>query len=181
MTEWRIRTGNDDRTYLCAYGDKNCHWADYDPTTGIRVRRGTDWACVPTPDELAQWDAEAPTITARIASNPYPERIYIRWRKLPKGGRSRNHATKELEAGISCYAASYNPISSVIEYLEDGATAGAALTYLLTGAPCYLLTGREVGRGSDGEPLLADVQVLCQLRPCADGFRVICNSMAKKG
>lgn len=35
----------------------------------------------------------------------------------------------------------------------------------------YLITGREVGRGSDGEPLLADVRIIAQAEVTPDGYR----------
>ena len=73
---------------------------------------------------------------------------------------------------FDCDGARYNPVTDLIEYAEDGTGCHAALTYLLSGAPCYLVTGTEVGRGSDGEPVLQDVRLLADLKPCEDGFEI---------
>lgn len=134
------------------------HWARYS-TSGTRVAHGTGWSSTPTEEELARWDKAALDIIARAQRADLPSALYIRWNDLPKNGRSRNHATGKLEKGVSVYGAQYNPVTDLIEYAEDGTGCHAALTYLLSGAPCYLVTGTEVARGSDGEPILHDVQI----------------------
>lgn len=144
------------------------HWADYD-AQGCRVAQGADRSCAPTPEELAAWDAQAPIMVARAAQAVHP--AYIRWGHLPKGGRSRNHATGNLEAGISVYRARYNPELEVYEY-DDEALAGAAVAYMFAGVSPYLVTGREVGTGSDGEPLLRDVRIIGPLGLAEHGFRL---------
>ena len=49
---------------------------------------------------------------------------------------------------------------------------GAALTYLIKGAEIYLITGKEIGKGSDGEPLIEDAEIVAKLRldPDKDGY-----------
>lgn len=126
---------------------------------------------------LAEWDEQAPAMAARLLRDSgLPEALYIRWGTPPRSGRSRNYATGELEGGISVYAAEWNPGTDCIEFAEDGALGGTGLGYVLSGrTDVYLLTGDEIGRGSDGEPLLTDVRVLSRL--CYDhehsGFRVV--------
>jgi len=149
----------------------NCHWAEYNES-GVRVAQGTHRLCAPTAEELARWDATIGEIIARAERADLPSALYLRWGNLPRGGRSKNHATGELEAGVSVYGARYNPVTDLIEYAEDGTGCHAALTYLLSGAPCYLVTGTEVGRGSDGEPVLRDVRILATLKPCEAGFEL---------
>lgn len=68
--------------------------------------------------------------------NPGKERWFFRYGAAPKGGRSRNHLTGELEAGVSVYVTP-NPTS-----LID------------TSRPLYALRGRPVGLGSDDEPVI---------------------------
>jgi len=150
----------------------SCHWAEYS-ADGARIRQGTHRLCTPTADELGRWDAAVLDIIARAQRADLPNTLYIRWNDLPKDGRSRNHATGELEAGVSVYGAQYNPITDLIEYAEDGTGCHAALTYLLSGAPCYLVTGTELARGSDGEPILQDVQIIARLKPAEEGFEIV--------
>lgn len=149
----------------------NCHWAEYDEH-GTRIAQGTHRLCAPTAEELARWDATISDIITRAKRVDLPSALYLRWGGLPKGGRSKNHATGELEAGVSVYGARHNPVTDLIEYAEDGTGCHAALTYLLSGAPCYLVTGTEIGRGSDGEPVLQDAHILADLKPCEDGFEI---------
>lgn len=150
----------------------NLHWAMYD-AAGRRVAQGTDRLCIPTADELAVWDAEAPGIAARGSRYIDYGQLYIRWGKLPKAGRSRNHATGQREAGISVYWADYNPGADTIDYDDASTLAGAALTHMFNGTPCYLVTGDEVGIGSDGEPLIRNARIIASLTVTPDGLRVI--------
>lgn len=93
---------------------------------------------------------------------------YIRFGKLPKGGRSRNHITGELEAGVSVY-----PAAKVSDgYIVDmrGIDAGSGL-FIVQGRDAYLVTGDVVGMGSDGEPLLAN----CKARKMSEcSIVVVC-------
>lgn len=90
--------------------------------------------------------------------------VYIRFGDLPAGGRSCNHATGQFEAGVSCYRArrrvdgGYELVGSGLPFAAIAAAMGAY------GDTVLLLAGREVDRGSDGEPVLQDVQVLARLR-----------------
>lgn len=144
-------------------------WADYDKR-GLRVATGTHWACAPTGAELAAWDAEAPRIAARATR--FPRDTYIRWRPIPPSGYSYNHAAREYERGVSAYRARYNPAANLIEYSDDNGLGGANWSLMLLGEPVYLVTGREVGIGSDGEPLLSEARVIARLTPTEDGFRI---------
>ncbi len=93
---------------------------------------------------------------------------YIRFGKLPRGGRSRNHITGELEAGVSVYRAAK---TGTDEYIIDmrGVDAGSGM-FIIAGEPS-LITGDVVGTGSDGEPLLAN----CRVSELADyAITVLC-------
>lgn len=84
--------------------------------------------------------------------------LYVRYSsKFDGNSKSYNHQTGQPEVGLSVNAATveFAPASEVwiahqlIEY-----------RYLTIGRPsakCWLLTGDEVGRGSDNEPLVANV------------------------
>lgn len=126
---------------------------------------------------LAEWDAAAAEMAPRmLRESGLPDRIYIRWGALPRGGRSRNYVSGEMEAGVSAYEAEWNPATDCIEFVEDGTMGGTAFGYVMSGrTDIYLLTGDEVGRGSDDEPVLRDALVIGALRyDCeARGFRVV--------
>lgn len=90
---------------------------------------------ITTRDDLNTVIATASPLYVRVSRGPDADR---------RAGRSRNHQTGQVEAGLSV-----NRVTSwrsVTEYV-----------YLLIGQPqarVWLLTGEECGRGSDGEPLL---------------------------
>lgn len=155
---WRVSSGN--------------KWADYDKDGTLvgksKVKAGWVGCEAPTEQDLATWANEMQIILART-QNAITDNIYIRWGKLPKGGKSKNHTTGELEAGVSVYSARYNPITTGYDY-DDDALADAAIRYLMLGYPVYLVTGEQIGHGSDGEPVLANVTIIGQLRPTKDGF-----------
>lgn len=77
-----------------------------------------------------------------------PDRVYIRFGRW--SSRSYNHATGERERGVSVYRA---------ELHDDGSVSLAETVpgKILNGRVCFVVTGKEVGIGSDGEPLLQQV------------------------
>lgn len=89
--------------------------------------------------------------------------VYIRFGTLPRGGRSRNHATGALESGVSCYRARRRVDGG---YVLTGPGLGFAAIAAAAGMydAALLITGEECGRGSDGEPLLRRVRTLARLR-----------------
>jgi hypothetical protein len=127
-------------------------WAQYD---GAKLYRTSADAGLPapTPEQLERWGR----LAEQIASQPP---LYIRFGRLPRSGRSRNHDTGELEAGVSCYPAVEQ--DGIIQFAPDG--VANPLSFLdLIHRPAYLVTGEEVGEGSDGEPLLHRPRVLAKL------------------
>lgn len=143
-------------------------WARYD-ADGNRVAQGSDWSTTPTGEQLAAWDVEAPAIAARAARWAGRD-LYIRFGDAPAGGRSRNYATGELERGISVYEARHDLISDT--WMTGGAMVGTLVSYLAQGIPARLVTGTEIGSGSDGEPLLSDLEVVADLTRTDAGWVV---------
>lgn len=87
---------------------------------------------------------------------------YIRFGLPPKSGKSLNYATGEPEGGVSAYNASFDPITGT--WLCDGsALMGAVIVGNITKQDVYLILGDEVGVGSDGEPVLSNVQIVSKL------------------
>ncbi len=149
----------DDQTFTMR---EELHWASFDARTGEEVSRGTDWACIPTDAEMTAWNTQAALLVARWSNrlSDLETPLYIRFGSLPKSGKSQNYASGKLEAGISVYGACYDLESGVIRFDERG---GLFDPYLLSRA-VYLVTGEEVGIGSDGEVLLSNVRRLGKVR-----------------
>lgn len=81
---------------------------------------------------------------------------------LPPNGRSRNAASGKLEPGVSVYLAQWNPTSGeLLPHDFQGRSTGRAAER--SGLDVYLVQGKMVGRGSDGEPLLGEVRVAVKL------------------
>lgn len=99
---------------------------------------------------------------------------YIRFGDLPKGGKSKNYATNEMEIGISAYPVKWNIEKNKWEIIEEQLEEFSALhslTYDITigeGRPVYLIQGQELNDlGSDGEPMLDvnKIKIIKQLQP----------------
>lgn len=89
--------------------------------------------------------------------------ILLRLGEIPEAGVSRNHRDDVLEAGVSCYRASYlAPDDPATDYswaldragLDPVSTSIVVAAARDRRAPLYRLHGEIVGRGSDGEPLV---------------------------
>lgn len=82
---------------------------------------------------------------------------WLRFGDIPASGRSKNHLTKEDEAGVSVYEAVEK--DGVALPILPSLTASACVS--LSGVlerKAHWVTGRVVGRGSDGETLLVDAE-----------------------
>ncbi len=83
--------------------------------------------------------------------------MFIRFGDLPAGARSRNDDTGELEAGVSVYRAAWDSPDHDILSVELCSWGDVMQLHALQERPPYLVEGDEVGVGSDGEPVLANV------------------------
>lgn len=84
--------------------------------------------------------------------------VYVRWSANPKrdikGGRSYNHQTGQAEAGLSV-----NNLKSSYGLEDTKSTIAAYLVeYAFGGGKGWICLGEEVDQGSDGEPVLANVE-----------------------
>lgn len=89
------------------------------------------------------------------------DKYYIRFGDFPKGGKSKNYATNEMEIGVSAYPVKWNIEKNKWEIDEsqlEELSALYSLTYDITtgdGRPVYLVHGQELNDiGSDGESML---------------------------
>lgn len=138
----------------------NMSWAEFDFKGNLICECTRDNFLSPglTTEEMR----EAKTAIAKMRPAPY-DNAYLRFNNLPEGGRIRNYATGELEAGVSCYALSWDLINQCYNRVGGGLD-GAEIIYSFSKAPVYLITGEECGIGSDGEPLLTDARILASLK-----------------
>lgn len=116
--------------------------------------------------ELVDVSAQKRVDAARMPVTRDDQDAYIRFGGIPDGERSRNHADGHAEAGVSVYTARIVgvPPGSELPGVYTPAEARAPeLASLVASRDAYLVTGREVGTGSDGEPVLRDVEVVCDL------------------
>lgn len=101
----------------------------------------------------------------RAIKNMHPapyKNVYLRFGYLPENGRSRDHSSGEVEAGVSCYSLRWDFIEGCYKR-TGGGLDGAAIYYMFAKAPMFLITGHECGVGRDGEPTLENVYILSTL------------------
>lgn len=93
---------------------------------------------------------------ADLMARAQTETLYVRWetdgKKGMRRGYSINHVSGAREAGVSANSLMTNSLEwlavSVLEY------------HGVCGLYGWIVTGEEVGRGGDNEPLLAKVRVV---------------------
>lgn len=93
--------------------------------------------------------------------------LYIRFGSIPDDERSYDSRNERLEDGVSVYACEHDTT-------DEDAPDGIDEAYYLTGTmlqtvfalatrDTYLVTGKQVGTGADGEPVIQDVEVVATL------------------
>lgn len=82
---------------------------------------------------------------------------FVRYGRLPPDGRSRNHADGTVEAGVSVFRGERLPNGEARALPTTNQELGSLLS--LRGRDLYIVTGREIGTGSDGEPVLANCRI----------------------
>jgi hypothetical protein len=82
-------------------------------------------------------------------------KIYVRWSKSIALDNKRGYSLRAgtgREAGLSaCEIGKDWDNDRILRQMAE---------YSFTGGSCWIITGREVGRGGDNEPLLVDVQCI---------------------
>ena len=95
--------------------------------------------------------AEAEAHQAFLNSNPT---VFIRFGALPEGGVSKNHQAGICEAGVSCYEARQLQDGSFYLLMSESSLRSMVVHGFLGSRPAYILRGKVIGKGSDGEPCL---------------------------
>lgn len=124
----------------------------------------SDYRKPPASEERIQQVSREAKKIIEFNKSDRPKQLYLRFGRLPEDGRSSHVITGRKEKGVSVYEAKPNLFG---EYQVDLDAmkfpyVGAALQAEREG---YLVEGREVGRGSDGEPLLQDAKIVRRLSP----------------
>lgn len=110
-------------------------------------------------DHIITWVWEQKLVQARRM----PAQVFIRFGKFSRAQPSINFSNGKDERGLSVYPARL--VDGVAELVDDDQlelTAADCAT-VLSGRCVFVVTGKVVGRGSDGEPLLRQVKLV----PCA--------------
>lgn len=143
-------------------------WADIDGKSGEVIAQSKPFGKTQAISRRAI--DEARNAIRGFAPAPVSD-AFIRFGHLPKGGKSRNYATGEYEEGVSVYAAEWDMIGGAYKRSGSGLD-GAAIVYLIKGAPVYLVTGKQIGVGSDGEPVITNAAIAAELiyDPDKDGY-----------
>lgn len=120
---------------------------------------------------------------------------YIRIGELPQDGKSKIYQWKDKahtlrtvvgeEAGVSVYEAAKvgNEWHCIIpENAEHGKSTIDTIHYLTEeiingNKPVYLVTGDEVGKGYDGEPVITNVKIIEDI---SDDFKKRCRRFFKE-
>ncbi len=128
----------------------------------VVIDRGVDgyncpWITISHPETAAALDAAHAASDAKWAK-AIP--CYVRYGKLPKGGKSRNYATGELERGVSVFRGEVLPSGEARAL--PGNNVLAASMVLLRDRDLYVVSGVEIGTGSDGEPVLKNCKIIAK-------------------
>jgi hypothetical protein len=160
---WLLHAASDFAGRRFASADEALAWAG-----------GNGWRVVARRDGLTpqpQFELEHIETAAAMAQERQAEAeawrgakpCYLRFGRPPQGGRSRNHRDGLLEAGVSVYRGAIRADGQVRFLMADGAL-GTYGSFAASSDPLYIVRGRELGVGSDGEPLLADCRIVKRLR-----------------
>lgn len=92
--------------------------------------------------------------------------VYVRFGDLPENERSYNNTDDCYEDGVSVYAAEVESVPQESDAAGMFVPVGSKTLQIIMLAQrdTYLVTGDEVGTGVDGEPLLRDVEIVCELK-----------------
>ena len=128
----------------------------------VVIDRGVDgyncpWITISHPETAAALEAAIARSNAKWAkATP----CYVRYGKLPRGGKSRNHATGEFESGVSVFRGEVLP-SGEARALPDNNVLAASMVSLRD-RDLYVVSGVEIGTGSDGEPVLKNCKIIAK-------------------
>lgn len=80
--------------------------------------------------------------------------VYLRFGNLPSGGKSKNHSDGATESGVSVFRGELLPNGEARIISDHNFQMGSLMMGGLQSRKLYVVTGDEIGIGSDGEPTL---------------------------
>lgn len=92
-----------------------------------------------------------------------PETAYMRFGRIPKDGKSKNHATGNKEKGTSVYEIEKNPLTGTWVLTNNGTDPLGLISLIQSGKTPHLVSGDSAGYGSDGEPVLTNAKQIRRL------------------
>ncbi len=95
--------------------------------------------------------------------------VYVRYGKLPPGGKSKNWADNRSEDGVSVFNGLLLPSGEMLPVPKHDQEVGSILLGLRQ-RPMYVVEGEVVGSGSDGEPVLRNAKLLTGKQAAKEHF-----------
>lgn len=166
MVQWRLQDQGDGTWLLRADGEPTAGrlvgpWALFSLPQGDLVATGQG-SLAPRADELSTWQVKAQRIARNAAVAVMRGRVFLRFGWLPQGGRSVNHGTGMVEAGVSVLDVIYD-VEADAYHIAPWILPGW-LSLAAEGRPAYFVTGDVAGTGSDGETVLKNARVVARAR-----------------
>lgn len=88
------------------------------------------------------------------------QQVYLRFGDLPASGRSRNSRDNRDESGVSVFRGLLLPTGEARPLFSRNDELGSFMAGGLLRRPLYVVSGQEIGVGSDGEPVLTNAKVV---------------------
>lgn len=97
----------------------------------------------------------------------YEKQHYIRFGRWHENERSKNYLTGDLENGVSVYITEWDHDTqrwAIESSVDEGTITGTMSSLILDPKKrIFLVTGDQIGEGSDGEPVLKNVKLVQEL------------------
>ncbi len=132
-------------------------WAKFSKN-GELIATGTDWLSKPSRNSLDLAQIEVNHLV-NIWKSPLKS-FYFRFGDLPKDLKSKHAISGKKEKGVSVYTATPNVWGI---YALDDSIKFPFYGMALLDRPAYEISGKVVGYGADGEPLLKDAKIVREI------------------
>lgn len=86
--------------------------------------------------------------------------VFVRYGNLPKGGKSKDYSSGNMEKGVSVFRGEILPNGEIRPIIKTDQQLGSFLMGGLKNRTAYVVEGKEVGFGADGEPVLSNAKKL---------------------
>lgn len=140
---------------------------------GWIVKIGKDGYNVPMASLTHQATAEALQSSTEQHGKKWAngKEVYVRYGKLPPGGKSTNYRDNITEKGVSVFRGILLPSGEIMAVPQYNDELGSMMMGLQQRS-LYVVEGKEVGIGSDGEPVLSNAKLLTGIQAAKKYFGV---------